>query len=357
MSHPSGHTVIVRPLRAEFIDIAPEPEADVSVRVVQALVEAVEKAGVSRQRFLKAAQLEAATLEQADARLPRSRVWQSCETALDLTGDPAFGLHWAERLTPSSFNLVSLLVTHANTIRQAFETLFQYGRLLTDQLGLEVRERERTVEVRYARSRGASLRIQRLEAELSTLGLYRMLRALNADARPERVTFEYSAPLQRAEYTRLFDGAERFDQPFTGIVFDRTLMNSSSPRKDEDLHTELRALAERRIVQLVHQEPYAQRVREILIKRAAPHEADMNTVARVLGFSTRSLRRHLAAENTSYSAIANDTFATLAKRLLRDERRTLQETAYQMGFANLSSFHRAFKRWTGTTPRSFRSSR
>jgi AraC-like DNA-binding protein len=93
------------------------------------------------------------------------------------------------------------------------------------------------------------------------------------------------------------------------------------------------------------------------MKRAAPHEADMNTVARALGFSTRSLRRHLAAENTSYSAIANDTFAALAKRLLRDERRTLQETAYQMGFTNLSSFHRAFKRWTGTTPRSFRGSR
>jgi AraC-like DNA-binding protein len=355
MSHCNGHTVVVRPLRAEFTDIA--PEAEVSVRVVQALVEAVEKAGVSRQHFLNAAQLEAAALEQADTRVARWKVWRSCETALDVTADPAFGLHWAERLTPSSFNLVSLLVTHATTVRQAFETLFQYGRLLTDQLNLEVSEREKKVEVRYLHSSAASPRMQRLEAELATLGLCRMLRALNADARAEQVSFEYGAPSYRAEYARVFAGTERFDQPFTGIVFDRTLMSTASPRKDEDLHNELRALAARRIVQLAHGESYAQRVRELLMKRAAPHEADMHTVARSLGFSARSLRRHLAAEDTSYSAIANDAFAALAKRLLRDERRTLQETAYQMGFTNLSSFHRAFKRWTGTTPRSFRGSR
>jgi AraC-like DNA-binding protein len=76
----------------------------------------------------------------------------------------------------------------------------------------------------------------------------------------------------------------------------------------------------------------------------------MEQVAHALGLSVRSLRRRLADEGQSYAAIANEALTIVAKHLLRDRQRTIQETAYEMGFADTSSFHRAFKRWTGTTP-------
>jgi AraC-like DNA-binding protein len=340
------------PLRSELVDVT--CEATDSIWIVQSLVEVVENMGVPRQRFLKAAQLEAAWLEHADARLPRSKVGRACEIALDLTADPAFGLHWAERLTANAFNLISHLVAHAANLRQAFETLFQFAQLLTDRLGLELIEREKTVEVRYALSPGTSQRARRLESEMVTLGLHRVVRALGAHARADRVTFEYSAPAHHAEYTRVFDGAEQFDQPFTGMVFDRALMNAASPRKDEDLHHELCALAKRQIARLAHDAPYAVRVRDSLMKRVTLRDAGMQSVARSLGVSERSLRRHLAAEGTSYTTVAKDAFATRAMRLLRDEQRSIQETAYEMGFTNPNSFHRAFKRCTGTTPNAVR---
>lgn len=101
---------------------------------------------------------------------------------------------------------------------------------------------------------------------------------------------------------------------------------------------------------------YAERVRQLLIDNGAQPRIDMNAVARALGLSARSLRRRLVDEGVSYNSIAEGALATLAKQLLTDEARSIQETAYTMGFSDPSAFYRAFKRWTGTTPKTFRTS-
>jgi AraC-like DNA-binding protein len=99
---------------------------------------------------------------------------------------------------------------------------------------------------------------------------------------------------------------------------------------------------------------YAERVRELLLENGAQTRIDMNAVARSLGLSARSLRRRLCDEGISYNSIAEGALATLAKQLLADQARSIQETAYTMGFSDPSAFYRAFKRWTGTTPKTFR---
>jgi AraC-like DNA-binding protein len=140
-------------------------------------------------------------------------------------------------------------------------------------------------------------------------------------------------------------------------VFDRALLDTASPHNDQDVHEALRAVAERRMSRLAEHAPYALRVRELLLQRGCRERIDMPTVACSLGLSERSLRRRLAAEGRSYSDVENAVFAIVAKHLLGDRQRTIQETAYEMGFSDTTAFHRAFKRWTGTTPSAYRESR
>jgi AraC-like DNA-binding protein len=82
----------------------------------------------------------------------------------------------------------------------------------------------------------------------------------------------------------------------------------------------------------------------------------MDDAARALGVSARSLRRQLAAEGVSYSELVERARVAAAKRMLRDPRTSIQEAAYAMGFAAPAAFHRAFKRWTGMTPKQYRAS-
>ncbi|MFI5306536.1 MAG: AraC family transcriptional regulator [Polyangiales bacterium] len=331
------------------------PESTVSMRVVRELARVVEAAGSSQVELLRAAGIAAEQLEVAEARLLRSEVYRICEIAIDLTADPALGLHWAEGLTLTTFNPVSYLIAHSASLRQGLESLSRFERLLSDEPCFELLEHADEVTLRCPLLAGGSLRMQRFAAEMTVACFFQIIRSFGV--RPEQVSLEYAAPAYHHEYTRIFGEAVRFEQPLTGMVFDRGLLDAASPHKDEDVHEALRTLAERRMARLQHCAPYALRVREFLVQQRRPRLVDMKVVACALGLSMRSLRRRLAAEGKSYSAVEKDALAIVARRLLRDEQRTIQETAYEMGFSDKTAFHRAFKSWTGTTPSAYQESR
>jgi AraC-like DNA-binding protein len=330
-----------------------EQDASISLLVVRGLVEAAEQVGVSRDELLRSADLDPSELDHPETCVPRSVVYLLCERALELTGDPAFGLHWCERLCGTAFNPVSHLAAHAATLRQGFESLHRFHRLLHDEPSFRVYEHGDKVTVHCLGLSGASPRMQRVASEMLVLGFIRLIRSFAPQARIDHVSFEYSSPEYGAEYNRVLELVPEFGQPHTRIVFDRALMNVTSLHKDEDVHEALRAIAERRILRLSQHTPFTLRVRDLLVEQG-PMQPDMDRVAHALGLSKRSLRRRLVSEGGSYKAIMKEALAIVAKRYLREKRLTIQETAYEMGFADSSTFHRAFKRWTGNTPGSYR---
>jgi AraC-like DNA-binding protein len=336
---------------AALVTSAREPT--LSMRFVQRLVALVEQTGVPRRELLRVLQIDATQLEDAEARVPSSRLFRVFELAIELTEDPAIGLHWAEGVTQSGFAPLSHLIAHAPNLRQAFESLSAFQRLLLDGSCFQLFEHDEKVTVRCPSLPRAPAHMQRCVAEMTVTSFFLMIRFFSGE-RPERVCFEYPAPAYRAEYARVFGRIERFRQPFNGIVFDHALLDLPSPYKDDDLYAALRTFAERRVSRDAQRAPYAQRVREYLVQQGSRRRVDMDDVARALGISARSLRRRLAGEGKPYKSIENDAHAFMAKQLLIEEQRTIQEAAYEMGFSDTTAFHRAFKRWTGTTPSAFR---
>lgn len=328
-------------------------ESTISIRVVSGLVDAVAATGVDRQTFLSTAKLQPSLLEDEDARVSRSHMFRLCELALDLTGDEALGLHWGVAATDSTFTPLSHLIAHSDNLRAGFQTLFDFQRLMTDEARYELVETDDHVILRLSSLTEESARLQKFVAEMEAVGIYRLMRSFGSDVRPESVSFAYPAPSYRAEYARVFHGIERFDQPHSALTFSRTLMSSVPPHKDPDVRSALQAIASRRVLRLTKRMPYSLRVREQLVKLGPCVRSDMSQVAHALGMSVRSLRRRLEAEGETFNAVANEAAAIIAKQLLEDKQKSIQEAAFEMGFADASGFHRAFKRWTGVTPRSY----
>lgn len=329
-------------------------ETSVSVNVVRALLDTAEHKGIPRTMLLAAAERDTSWVDVPDGQVPRSEVYHLFEVALDISEDGPLALHWGAGLQDQALNVVPYLIKYASTLRQAFDALARFSRLLADESGTRIIEHGNLVTIRWQRPKGASPRVLRFLREMTLAGLYRLIRSYSPSGRVERVSFEHAAPSYRDAYSQVFDGNERFDEAFTGIVFDRALMNAVSPYKDEDLHCVLSALAERRLMHVTDCTPYSVRAHEVLARQRAPQRVPMEFVARELDISVRSLRRRLSEEGKSYRCVANDACMTVATRMIADERRTIQETAYEMGFSDPNSFHRAFKRWTGTTPSEFR---
>ena len=330
-----------------------EPVVTISILLVRGLVEFLEHAEISRQRFLGAAAFDPMRLEDANARIQVDEYDRLVETALDLSGDDALGLHMGEFASTTTYGVAANVVAHASTLRGALSALIRYQCLLNDGAVLRLTESRRQATLALDQAAG-SRRCRRFRAELVMTGYHRLVKYFSVHGGPRLVAFEHEAPAHDAEYARIFGGVERFGQPFTGLAVDRGLLDVEQLNHDAEFHAAIEAQARVRVARLQTGTSLAERVQKFIVDGPSGGRHGLTDAARALGTSPRSLRRRLRKEGSSYTDVVESARAMLAKRLLSDEMRSIQDTAYELGFATPSSFHRAFKRWTGATPSEFR---
>lgn len=323
--------------------------------MVRALVGVIERAGVSRDRFLSVAGIDPRSIDDGDLRLPAVDYRRSVEAALVVTGDAAFGLHMGERASSVMFDVVGPLIERAATLREGVEMMARYSRLVAEGHEPELHERDDVAMIRFPSLRG-DLPVERLTAEFVMTALLPMLRQFGGDeARPTRVGFAYTQPAHVAEYRRIFGDAARFEQAFTELEFSRVWLDKPQLYKSPELYALLKTEAERTLGRLERDAPLRERIERILAKHG-PRELTMDDVASELKLSARSLRRRLLAEGVRYGELVTRNLMNAAKRMLEHPGVSMKETAYALGFASSAAFHHAFKRWTGMTPKEYRDS-
>jgi AraC-like DNA-binding protein len=326
----------------------------ISTVLVRVLVEAVERSGVDHRELLTRGRIDPDRLGETEARFEIHEFARLQGLALDLTGDEALGLHVAEHATDAAFDLVAHLAMHAPTFREGLELCAQFQRLLMDDSSLRLDDTGGVTTIHYEFAR-CEPRSDRMHAEFVMGGILRMSRAFaGRKVNPRGVAFDHPRPGHHREYIRMFGESVRFAQPWTCIEFDATILDARNLHQHPQLYSVLRSEAERSLERLASESGSAERLRRYLLSRPPARIPDMMAAARDLGMSPRSLRRRLASEGTTYRALVQSALEESAGHLLRDPRKSVQETAYALGFSDAATFHRAFKRWTGLTPKEYR---
>jgi AraC-like DNA-binding protein len=114
-----------------------------------------------------------------------------------------------------------------------------------------------------------------------------------------------------------------------------------------------RAQCDRELAAQAEAGGFVGRVREA-VARAGGGFRSLDEVARRLHLSTRTLKRRLAIQGTSFSGVLDEVRQQRALLLLEDRRLALAEVADRLGYSDAANFTRAFRRWTGQTPAAFR---
>ena len=107
------------------------------------------------------------------------------------------------------------------------------------------------------------------------------------------------------------------------------------------------------VLEALNPESTAARVRSLLLKAMSSGDVDQNGIARRLNQSPSTLQRRLRREGTTYQSLLDSTRRDLALDYLRQGRHSLADITFLLGFTDQSNFTRAFRRWTGKTPRQY----
>jgi AraC-like DNA-binding protein len=268
------------------------------------------------------------------------------------SGDPCFGLHAAERLDAAAFDLVSYLARAACTIGEGIETLATHGRLIADvgHLGLERGERE-------ARFFDATPGCPPHWAELLLGAMARQLRAAGMpDHELVRVELMHDAPATTREHERVFRAPVSFLCPANALVLAPEALARRMTTADERLRAILASHAEELLARTPEATDFVAQVeRAIEALILDRREVDVDSVARHLATSARTLQRRLGERSSTFKDLLDRVRHRLAVGLLVERRLVSGEIASILRFSDVSTFQRAFKRWTGTTPRAYAS--
>ena len=320
---------------------------------VNTVLSAAQRQGLEREPLLAAAGIALADLNLQ--RWPIDHITRLWRTAASLTQDPGFGLKAGALVGPASFNVVSYLLQSAPTLREAFGVVQQFQRLISDGGRFQLIAGESASWIVYHPRQGdLAFSPHQLEAVLAAVVSFSRW-VTHSNARPLRVQFNQGALGPMAGYQTAFQCPVEFEQAFSGLLMENTLLDQALPQADAQLQLVHREYAAERLAALSEAGGLGDELRVWLISHLGGAVPSREQAALALGVSTRTLARRLQQEGLSYAGLLDSTRRTVACNAVASSARSFADIAQSLGFAEASVFHRAFKRWTGHTPGQWRS--
>lgn len=303
--------------------------------------------------FLEELGVDPALVSNPDARVPHATLVRAWELAPIRCGDEAFGLHAAERIAALPFDIIDYVTRQCSNIGERVDRLMRYQRLLHDanEVRLEEQGENAHLSMRLRCEPPAPRHL--IEFIIGTWVL--STRAVQARATLlSEVQFEHAAPADLSEHHRLLQARLCFGSRSNGVIFPREALAVPIENPDPTLGL----LLERHAATMLERRPapddFHPELRRALFAALPQGEPEISSIARKLHLSTRSLQRRLQQDGTTFVTVIDELRRELALRYLEDPALTLSEIGFLLGFIELSSFHRAFRRWTGTSPGQYR---
>ena len=319
-------------------------------------LEAAAAYGLDAARLREQAGLTERDLADPDGRVPFTsyvRLLQAIDAA---PGSDGFGLWLGHSVSVRSLGVVGFAMQHAPDVRAAFACLTRFRALMNDRVSPIIEETADAVVFRRVEPPSiAGLASVMVAAPVGTLTLVRELAGLpEGSALATGAAFQHPPPANVARYRELLRCPIEFDAAETRVALRRELFDLPLCRPDPNLFEYLTRHARALEARLRDAASLADQLREALSQLLPEGEPEQAAFARRLGMSERTLQRRLQKEGTSFAALLDAARAELARSYLSDSKLAVFEVAYLLGYSEPSAFNRAFRRWTGQSPREYR---
>jgi AraC-like DNA-binding protein len=311
--------------------------------------------GAGAEALAAASGIDAAALHDQDQRIPFAQYVALMRAGQKLTGDPALALHYGEIIDFADISIVGLICDAAETMLDALQQTNRYGRLVVEVEGLGSDRFVHSVE-------GGQLWLADTRKnpndfpELTESTFARMTCGMRrfGDARlVKAVHVTHAEPAYRDEYDRIFAAPIVFGSDKNALAIDAAWLTRPIALLPRYVFGVLSKHAEALLAELEGGKSTRGRVESLLMAVLHTGNANIDLVARKLGLSRQTLYRKLKGEGVSFEKVLDELRHRLALHYLDGNKASINEIAYLVGFSEPAAFSRAFKRWTGASPRDY----
>lgn len=319
----------------------------------RALRKQLDALGLDSHALCLEAGLDPQLMDDPNARYPLSATTRLWTLAVQASGDPAIGLRVSRFVSPTTFHALGYALVASGSLREVFERIVRYHPVVSDALTLQLRRGEDRyrfcLEVPQGRPAPA---IEAIDA-FAAIYVRTCRNRLGRDYAPLAVYLRRPEPEDPSPWHKVFRSPVYFGAEQDCLEFDLSDFDSHLDDANPELAEHNETVLKRTLAQL---QPltWERKVRAAIEAQLPEGEPSAERIAQAMHLSLRSLQRHLADEGCRFDALLNECRENLALLHLRDPQCSLSEVSYLLGFADTSSFSRAFKRWTGMTPGQFR---
>jgi AraC-like DNA-binding protein len=324
-------------------------------RMAAVIVTYAEQQGAEVSRLLEAAGLTRPALAHPDGRIPLVAFYDLIEATSSELRDPCLGLHLTTTLEVADLDALGFLMITSSTFGNALERMLRYQRVWAEGEHFELVHDGELIRVTYEQygpTRPAHVQMAQMGMTDFVVNGGRLVPGV----RFERVRFRHAEPAQIAEYQRVLGVPLEFGVGVDEALFPARMLDLPMPDANPALNAFFDRYTRDKLNGLPTDDSVLSRVRDRLRKQLPDGQIKVDQIAEVLHMSSRTLQRRLSEEGTSLQHELDEVRRQQALYFL-ESGVAIAELSWLLGYSEPSVFHRAFRRWTSTSPEAWRASK
>ncbi len=316
------------------------------------LAECVDDFRIDRARWLEGSGIRALDASYLEGTVSYGSLRYLLLKAARLADNPAVGLSLGQRLSLPSHGILGYALMNCGTLDEAARLLEKYIPVRLPLVSAQILRQEDEVALTFQETLPlGEIRDILLDALLLTVK--KAIDQILPGAGSSLTVCFPTAPHAGFPYVSLFECRLRFHEAQAAVRLPLGLMQLPIPQGNAAAYREAEALCRRELERLTLETSYAARIKRKMLEQPGQLPA-LDVVASWFNLTPRTLHRRLLAEGCQYNQILEEVKVSLALAYLANSDMSIKEIAYFLGYAELSNFRRAFKRWQGMSPSAYR---
>lgn len=323
----------------------------VSIFYVNLILETVARFGVATEELLEGSTLTRDDLERTDKRVDYFAFSYLLHRAIKLTHEPGLGFLLGMQMRVSTHGMLGYAAMVSGTLGQALELALRYTEIQTATVLLHSQQVGDQV-ILTIEQRLPDYPLSETVITFLMVGFVKMAEMLTGKFIHGSATLTCARPEYFDRYAHLLPGEVIFEQPNNTLIFPAKGLELPLMMADPVALRLSEEQCKRELQQLMDGRSFSQLVREILLNEMEAF-GSLEDVAAQLHITPRTLQRYLTRESLTFNELITSLRKEKAQQLLAQNKRSIQEIAEALGYAEPTNFSRAFKTWTNESPRSY----